>query len=214
MSISIADLRRTYNQVEFNKTNAAGDPFEQFKSWFEEAIAAQLHDPTAMTLATATPEGKPSARIVLLKNFDARGFVFYTNYRSRKGRELEANPQASLVFWWAELDRQVRIEGNIEKVSSQEADAYFLSRPLGSRLGAWASEQSQTIADREVLEQRFQDLERDYAKQEVPRPPHWGGFRLIPTAIEFWQGRPNRLHDRLFYQRVAENDWSLERLAP
>jgi pyridoxamine 5'-phosphate oxidase len=167
-----------------------------------------------MTLATATPEGIPAARIVLLKGLDEQGFMFYTNYESRKGQELTANPRAVLVFWWAELERQVRIEGTVEKVEEAEAIAYFQSRPVGSRLGAWASNQSQVIHDRQVLEQRLQELTQQYQDQEIPKPAHWGGYRVIPTAIEFWQGRPSRLHDRLRYRQESGSQWKIERLAP
>ncbi|MGK7926065.1 MAG: pyridoxamine 5'-phosphate oxidase [Spirulina sp.] len=214
MSISVANLRQNYARFGLSETDADRDPIQQFKVWFEAAIAAEVPDANAMTLATATPEGKPMARIVLLKGFDHRGFAFYTNYNSRKGRQLQANPYASLVFWWQPLERQVRIEGRVEKVSDEESDLYFASRPLGSQLGAWASEQSQAIGDREVLEQRFRDLEAKYAGREIPRPPHWGGFRVIPEAMEFWQGRPSRLHDRLCYRWQQDGTWLRERLAP
>jgi pyridoxamine 5'-phosphate oxidase len=213
MSISIADLRLNYTQQQLSEADVAPDPIQQFQHWFDQAVTAQLPEPNAMTLATATAAGVPSARIVLLKGVDERGFVFYTNYESRKGRELSENPQAALVFLWQALERQVRIEGRVEQVSDEEADAYFHSRPLESRLGAWASNQSQVIPNREVLEQRFQELQEKYQNQEVPRPPYWGGYRVIPHWLEFWQGRPSRLHDRLCY-RLEGNQWIIERLAP
>jgi len=214
MNSSIADLRKDYALQALTEAEAHPNPFQQFQLWFDQAIAAQLHEPNAMTLATATKTGMPSARIVLLKGFDSRGFVLYTNYNSRKGQELAENPQAVLVFWWAELERQVRIEGRVEKVSESEADDYFQSRPRGSRLGAWTSNQSQVISDREVLEQRLQALTAQYQDQEIPRPPHWGGYRVVPSAIEFWQGRPSRLHDRLRYCQGEDGQWLIERLAP
>jgi pyridoxamine 5'-phosphate oxidase len=213
-STSIADLRQDYRQQTFNETDANPDPIRQFRAWFEQAVQSELLEPNAMTLATVTPEGKPAARMVLLKEADERGFTFFTNYQSRKGQELAHCPTAALVFWWAELERQVRIEGSVEKVSADDSDRYFSTRPWGSRLGAWASEQSQVIRDRQVLEQRLKQLEQDYQDQEVPRPPHWGGYRLSPTLIEFWQGRSNRLHDRLCYRPDGTGEWQIERLSP
>ncbi|MBW4690424.1 MAG: pyridoxamine 5'-phosphate oxidase [Lyngbya sp. HA4199-MV5] len=210
---SIADLRQNYTLQALNEADVDPDPIKQFQQWLEEAIAAQLPEPNAMTLATATREGIPSARIVLLKGLDDRGFVFYTNYDSRKGQELADNPHAALVFLWTVLERQVRVEGHVEKIAAVETDAYFQSRPLASRLGAWASEQSRVIPDREVLEQRFAELKATYADESVPRPTHWGGYRVIPKQIEFWQGRTSRLHDRLRY-RLEQGPWLLERLAP
>jgi pyridoxamine 5'-phosphate oxidase len=214
MSKSIADLRQEYSLQRLNKTDAHPNPFEQFTLWFDQAVAAKLPEPNAMTLATATGDGLPSARMVLLKDYDERGFVFYTNYKSRKGQQLLANPWGAIVFWWTQLERQVRIEGQIEQVSAEESDAYFHSRPQASQLGAWASEQSQVIDSREVLEQRLQHLKKEYENKTIPRPPHWGGFRLIPVTIEFWQGRPSRLHDRLFYQRTEDGNWMIQRLSP
>lgn len=210
---TIADLRCDYRLQALLETEVDANPIWQFQRWFAQALQAELPEPNAMTLATVNAEGKPSARIVLLKGFDQNGFVFYTNYLSRKGQELEATPWAALVFWWAELERQVRLEGPVAKVSDRETDEYFESRPRGSQLGAWVSEQSQVIGDRTVLEHRLQDLEQQYQNQPIPRPPHWGGYRLQPTQIEFWQGRPNRLHDRLCYRQV-HGEWTLERLAP
>jgi pyridoxamine 5'-phosphate oxidase len=189
------------------------DPMRQFGNWFDQALNATLPEPTAITLATATPDGKPSARIVLLKVIDASGFVFFTNYLSRKGRELAGNPAAALVCFWAELERQVRIEGVVEKVTAAESDEYHASRPRGSQLGAWCSEQSETVAGRGPLEARLRELEDRFRDSAVPRPPHWGGYRLRPDSIEFWQGRPNRLHDRIRY-RLAGGSWTVERLSP
>lgn len=213
MNSSIADLRKDYTRQGLSEAEAFPNPFHQFQQWFDQALTAELPEPNAMTLATVTPEGAPSARIVLLKGFDQQGFVFYTNYESRKGQELTNNPQAVLVFWWAELERQVRIAGHVEKVSAAESDEYFTIRPLGSRLGAWASQQSQVIPDRQVLEQRLEELTVKYDNQEIPRPPYWGGYRVIPTAIEFWQGRSSRLHDRLHYRLIGDH-WLIERLSP
>lgn len=214
MDTSLADIRKEYTQSGLSEADADPNPFGQFQKWFDQALAAQLLEPNGMTLATITPDGKPRARIVLLKNFDERGFVFYTNYESHKGQELTQTPWAALVFWWTELERQVRIEGRVEKVSDAESDAYFHSRPVGSQLGAWTSEQSQVVSSREVLERRLQELKEKYLDQDIPRPPHWGGYRVIPTAIEFWQGRPNRLHDRLQYQRLEDGTWRIDRLSP
>ena len=193
--------------------DVAADPIVQFRSWYEQAVSAGLPLPEAMTLATATSAGKPSARLVLLRGYDERGFVFYTNYESRKARELAANPQAALVFYWQPLDRQVRIEGRVDPVSAEQSDAYFKGRPRDSQLGAWASPQSQVIAGRETLERRLEEVQASHAAGEVPRPPHWGGLRVVPEVIEFWQARAGRLHDRLRYRRGPAG-WLLERLAP
>ncbi len=214
MDKTIADLRKDYTLQDLSETEADPNPFIQFKKWFAQALAAQLPEPNAMTIATATPDGKPSARMVLLKDFDERGFVFFTNYNSHKGQELAENPQAALVFWWAELERQVRIVGRVEKASENESDQYFYSRPQSSRLGAWASNQSEVIDSREFLEQRLQEFQSQYANQDIPRPTHWGGLRIIPTEIEFWQGRSSRLHDRLLYSHLDDGSWKIERLSP
>ena len=209
----LAELRKNYSLGGLSEAEAGGDPFALFRHWFDQALAAKLNEPNAFTLATCTADGRPSARAVLLKNLDDRGFTFFTNYDSRKGREIEANPAVAMVFLWDELERQVRIEGRAEKVSSEDSDAYYRVRPLGSRLGAWASPQSAVIANREFLEAQHAELLKKYPDGEPPRPPNWGGYRVIPEAIEFWQGRPSRLHDRILFRRV-NNEWLVERLAP
>lgn len=217
--VDLANLRQEYMRSGLSETDADADPLRQFERWLEDAARAGLPLPNAMTLATAAA-GKPSARVVLLKNIEREGFVFYTNYRSRKALELEANAAACLVFLWSELERQVRVEGRVEKVSPADSDAYFATRPLGARLSAWASAQSERVGDRTVLEQALEEARRRYGA-EPPRPPHWGGYRLIPDEIEFWQGRADRLHDRLLYARGgssaaggAAQGWRIERLAP
>lgn len=194
--------------------SADADPFRQFESWYRDARATSNPDPSAMTLATATPEGAPSARVVLLKSFDQLGFVFFTNYHSRKGHELMHNPRAALLFHWPELVRQIRIEGITHRVSAEESDAYFRTRPRGSQIGALASDQSRPIENRKVLEERVSELSAELRDREVPRPPHWGGYRLVPSALEFWQGRQDRLHDRIRYTRATGGEWRTERLSP
>ena len=210
--MSVASLRREYRGEPLTEDSAAVDPFDQFTRWFEQARATET-DPTAMTLATATTDGRPSARMVLLKGFDAGGFVFYTNYDSRKAGEIEGTHHAALLFYWAPLDRQVRIEGAIARVSEAESDVYFASRPLESRWSAHASPQSRVIDSRESLEAAVERVRAEYGDQ-VPRPAGWGGFRVVPGAFEFWQGRENRLHDRLAYDRLAGGGWRRQRLAP
>ncbi len=210
----VGNLRQSYNSGFLLEQAVNPNPILQFQAWLQDAVAAQILEPNAMTLATVTAEGKPSARIVLLKDFDERGFVFYTNFQSRKGQELDQTPAAALVFWWDKLERQVRIEGSITKVSEAEADNYFHSRPKGSQLGAWVSHQSQVIEGREDLEHRLSALEQEYDARPIPRPAYWGGYRLAPSTFEFWQGRPNRLHDRLCYRQNNLAGWTIERLSP
>jgi pyridoxamine 5'-phosphate oxidase len=210
--MKVSDLRQEYMRAGLSESEAQADPLRQFDMWLRDAVQAGLPLPNAMTLATVAESGTPDARIVLLKGLEQGGFAFYTNYRSRKARELEARPAACLVFQWSELERQVRIEGRVEKVSAAESDAYFASRPLGARLSAWASEQSAVVAGREVLENGVRRARQRFG-EEPPRPPHWGGYRVMPQQIEFWQGRADRLHDRLRYTRAA-GGWRIERLAP
>jgi pyridoxamine 5'-phosphate oxidase len=212
IATALADLRKDYALKTLDEAEVDADPLKQFGVWMVEAIHAQVPEPTAMTLATADAGARPSARIVLLKGLDPRGFVFFTNYESRKGRELDANPFAALTFFWKELERQVRIEGKAERVSAEESSAYYLTRPLGSRIGAWASPQSRVIENRAWLEERWKELAARHGNAPE-RPPHWGGYRVVPEHIEFWQGRMSRLHDRIAYNRLG-NAWEVARLAP
>jgi pyridoxamine 5'-phosphate oxidase len=207
--------RKEYEHGELDESSVERDPIRQFAAWYDAAVAAGVPEPEAMTLATATPDGRPSGRVVLLRGFDARGFCFFTNYTSRKGRELEANPQAAVTFHWAVLERQVRIEGRVERTTAAESDEYFRSRPSTSRIGAWSSPQSEVIPNREALEEQFARFRGEHADEaSIPRPAHWGGYRLVPDRIEFWQGRPSRLHDRLCFRRDSRGGWVIERLAP
>jgi pyridoxamine 5'-phosphate oxidase len=213
ISQQIAQMRHEYISQPFNKSEVAGDPVTQFKRWFDEAVQSSQPDVEAMTLSTATPDGRVSARIVLLKGCDERGFVFFTNYESRKSREMMSNPRVALTFYWHTLHRQVRIEGVVEKVTPEESEEYFQTRPRGSQIGAWASPQSEEIANREKLEQRVDETEARFKDQPIYCPPFWGGFRVKPERIEFWQGRESRLHDRILYA-LLDNEWRISRLAP
>ena len=213
-SVPVAQLRRSYERSELHRTELHPDPLQQFQSWLDDALRAQLLEPTAMTLATVGLEGRPSARIVLLKGIDARGFSFYTNYGSRKGRDLANMPHAALVFDWSELERQVRVEGSTTRLSREESERYFHSRPRGHQLGAWVSDQISAISGHDVLEQRLAEVESRFAGVEVPLPESWGGYVLSPDRVEFWQGRPNRLHDRYLYTRASQGTWTIEQLSP
>ena len=214
-NLRLEAMREDYRLAEFNEQNCDSNPIEQFKAWFSEAKAAGLREPNAMALATATPDGKPSNRIVLLKELNEEGFVFYTSYQSRKGGEFEANPFCALVFLWAELERQVRVEGRATKVTRDKTERYFRTRPKGSRLGALVSNQSQVLPGRQPLTDKLEELEARYAgTDDVPAPDYWGGYCVVPYRIEFWQGRTNRLHDRLLYSRRGGTDWQIERLSP
>ena len=213
--MSIANLRRDYSLAGLGENDLAADPIAQFQKWFHEALAAEITEPNAMVLATVDAAGQPSTRVVLLKAVDERGFSFFTNYESRKGRELAANPRASLTFPWIDLERQVCITGRVTKVSREESAAYFKLRPRTSRLGAWASpKQSEVVSGRAVLEERMKQLEAQHPGDDIPIPPYWGGYVLAPVEIEFWQGRPSRLHDRLRYQHQPDGSWKIERLSP
>jgi pyridoxamine 5'-phosphate oxidase len=213
--LSLADLRLTYARESLTEEDVSSDPIVQFKHWFDQALESQLIEPNAMALATVSPEGRPSARMVLLKEIDGRDFVFYTNYQSRKSTELAANPYAALVFYWADLERQVRVEGDVAKVPRARSEAYFNTRPRGSQLGAWASRQSQVVGSKAELERNLAVLEAQYQGHgQVPAPEFWGGFRVKPERIEFWQGRPDRLHDRLQYSLEGDGCWRIERLSP
>ncbi|HEX6941088.1 MAG TPA: pyridoxamine 5'-phosphate oxidase [Longimicrobiales bacterium] len=214
MPPSIADLRREYAGTPLEEVAVHPDAIAQFRAWFEEALSAGVVEPNAMTLATATADGRPSARIVLLKGLDARGFSFYTDYGSRKGRELEANPHAALVFYWPELHRQVRVTGSVSRVPREESEAYFRSRPLASRISAWVSRQSEPVPSREALEARRREAESLFPEGDVPLPDRWGGYVVAPEVIEFWQGREGRLHDRLRYTRQPDGSWRIDRLSP
>ena len=209
----VADLRKDYGQARLDESDVADDPIDQFARWFEEALKAEVNEPNAMSLATVGEDGRPTSRIVLVKQFDARGFTWYTNYASQKGKQLDSKPFAALLFFWSELERQVRIEGRVERTSAEESDKYFNSRPLKSRLSAIASEQSEPIASRAALEQHYEDVARQYG-DTPPRPQHWGGFRVVPERIEFWQGRRSRFHDRIVYTRQEDGSWTRQRLQP
>jgi len=211
--MSIGEIRKDYLKSSLSENDVAIDPFTQFSKWWEEAINEHIEEVNAMTLATSTPEGFPSARIVLLKGFDQNGFVFFTNYTSRKGKEIEENPHVALLFFWKELERQVRIVGEIKKLDVAASDAYFNSRPEGSKIGAWASQQSEAIESREIMEERVSAIEEKFKSIEIYRPDFWGGYIVAPTSIEFWQGRSSRLHDRILYTK-KEVHWDIQRLAP
>lgn len=211
---NIADIRKDYKLQTLSEKEVAADAIAQFDQWWDDAINSELEEVNAMTLATASADGIPDARIVLLKGYDKNGFVFFTNYQSNKGKEMEQNPNACLVFFWAALERQVRITGTVEKISAAESDAYFISRPIGSRMGAWASPQSNVITKREAIEDNLKEIEQRFSNGNIPRPPHWGGYIVKPVQIEFWQGRPSRLHDRIRYTLQTEGKWLIERLAP
>ena len=213
-SFDQAGFRHEYIGEGLRRRDLDPDPIKQFDVWFTAAVEAGIHDANAMALATATLDGKPSARVVLLKDFDESGFVFYTNYASEKGQQLEENPRAALVLYWMEVERQIRIEGPVEKTSREESEQYFHTRPAGAQLGAWASRQSEVIDGRRVLNARLEEMTERFAQGEIPLPPHWGGYRLKPERIEFWQGRPDRLHDRFRYTRQKDGSWQIDRLAP
>ena len=212
--MNFADLRREYTKSGLRRADLDPSPLAQFQKWFEQALNAQLLEPSAMTLATADKTGRPSARIVLLKAVDERGFVFFTNYKSRKGRELAENPRAALVCYWAELEREVCIAGEVTKISRAESAEYFAKRPRGAQLGAWVSKQSSVVPDRAFLEAELQKVEARFANRDVELPPYWGGYVLSPSRLEFWQGRPNRLHDRFQYSKQADGSWRIDRLSP
>ncbi len=214
MNRNLADIRKDYQMQSLLETDVAGNPFIQFTDWWDDAIKSELEEVNAMTLATASQQGMPSARIVLLKSASEDGFVFFTNYNSKKATDLEENPNACLVFFWKELERQITISGSVKKISTEESDAYFNSRPEGSRIGAWASPQSSVITSREIIEANIAKYEQQFANGNITRPPHWGGYIVIPTIIEFWQGRPNRLHDRIQYSKLKDGNWKIVRLAP
>lgn len=210
----IAQIRREYSKGKLDEKNVDKNPLSQFHRWFEEAVTSEVSDVTAATLSTANKEGRPSGRIVLLKQFDERGFVFFTNYESKKAKDLQENPHASLLFYWSVLERQVRIEGKVERTSPKESFEYFRTRPMESKLGAWASMQSSVVSARDILEMAFASMKKKYQNGEIPLPPFWGGYRVIPDSFEFWQGRPNRLHDRVFYSKNSEDVWKVSRLSP